>query len=1098
MKHLFTISLCLLLGWAANGQFIQKVNYRGAFAPAPTPMWIDNWTNFDPQNTVYPAPTVSVPAGTITSNTTWTAGNVYQLMGYVYVDTLVTLTIEPGTVIRGNVGVNSALIVKRGGKLMAEATANNPIVFTSGQGIGDRTRGDWGGVILLGRSTCNATSTLGYGLNFIEGLPPGSNQTYGGGANPVLDDNSGVLKYVRIEYGGIVFSTNNEINGLTMGAVGSGTTIDYVQVTDTNDDSFEWFGGTVNCSHLVAFGGTDDNWDTDFGWSGEVQFCLGIRKPNASDNASGQSTEGFESDNGPSQSTANPRTDGIFSNVTEIGPLRGSTANVIPLPNTFNRALRLRNNTELKVFNSIFLGWPFGVMVDGTPAETNAINNLLRFKSNIVAGSRTGQVTARASGSSFNIWNFFGTNANDSLVGETSARGILINPFEDTYASAAAIVYTGRDFRPVPSVALEGFEFLDPSIPSFIQPVSYRGAFAPAPTPMWTDTWTNFDPQNTVYPAPTVLVPAGTITSNTTWTAGNVYQLLGYVYVDTLVTLTIEPGTVIRGNVGINSALIVKRGGKLMAEATANNPIVFTSGQGIGDRTRGDWGGVILLGRSTCNATSTLGYGLNFIEGLPPGSNQTYGGGANPVLDDNSGVLKYVRIEYGGIVFSTNNEINGLTMGAVGSGTKIDYVQVTDTNDDSFEWFGGTVNCSHLVAFGGTDDNWDTDFGFSGAVQFCLGIRKPNASDNASGQSTEGFESDNGPSQSTANPRTNGVFSNVTEIGPLRGSTANVIPLPNTFNRALRLRNNTELKVFNSLFMSWPFGVMVDGTPAENNATNNLLKFKNNVVAGSRAGQVTARASGSSFNIWNFFGTNDNDSLVGETSARGILINPFEDTYASAAAIVYTGRDFRPVPSPALQNTNFTEEALPVTFTKFEGETVKNVHNLSWETSTEVDSRGFDLERSADGRNFSAIAFVATKAINGNSNSALSYSYQDNKPLAGISYYRLKQIDINGRSAYSKVLMLQTLVGNDLQFSLVYPNPVKSQLSMVVMAPNANRISVQIVDVAGRTISAQNFNVVRGSNQLQINVGTLSRGQYFIKATDANLKSANTQAFMKD
>jgi hypothetical protein len=513
---------------------------------------------------------------------------------------------------------------------------------------------------------------------------------------------------------------------------------------------------------------------------------------------------------------------------------------------------------------------------------------------------------------------------------------------------------------------------------------------------------------------------------------------------------------------------------------------VFTSDKAAGNRAPGDWGGILVLGRAPLNTTG----GLNFIEGLNNIPASQYGPGLNPAIpDENSGIISYVRIEFGGYVFQPNVEINGLTMGAVGSGTKIDHVQCSFINDDSYEWFGGTVNASHLVAYRGVDDNWDTDFGFSGKIQFALGVRDPDlwdptfaAASNAS--TSEGFESDNDAGGSNNNPRTAAIFSNVTEIGPFRG-TANPATDLQGFRRGARIRRNSQTSIFNTIIMDWRTGLFIDGgttsTGSNGNFVTGVAKFKNNIIAGARTNLNIVRNQNVAY-----AGIANIDSL-GTTD--GLLIRPYE----------FFTPDYRPsMASPAAMGAGFDDELLPVTFTKFEGETVKNVHNLTWETSTEVDSRGFDLERSADGRNFSAIAFVATKAINGNSNSALSYSYQDNKPLAGISYYRLKQIDINGRSAYSKVLMLQTLVGNDLQFSLVYPNPVKSQLSMVVMAPNANRISVQIVDVAGRTISAQNFNVVRGSNQLQINVGTLSRGQYFIKATDANLKSANTQAFMKD
>ena len=221
---------------------------------------------------------VTTVTGHITSNTTWTNDKIYRLDGFVYVDSTVTLTIQPGTVIRGVKATKGSLIVTRGGKLIADGTKQLPIVFTSDEAAGTRTYGDWGGVILLGAAPINSAG----GQAVIEG---GVNNANGdgqyGGTNAT--DNSGTLRYVRIEYAGIPFSANNEINGLTMGSVGSGTSIDYVQVSYSGDDSYEWFGGKVNCKHLIAFRGWDDEFDTDFGYTGMIQFAVSLRDPAIAD-----------------------------------------------------------------------------------------------------------------------------------------------------------------------------------------------------------------------------------------------------------------------------------------------------------------------------------------------------------------------------------------------------------------------------------------------------------------------------------------------------------------------------------------------------------------------------------------------------------------------------------------------------------------------------------------------------------------------------------------------------------------------------------------------------------------------------------------------
>jgi hypothetical protein len=150
----------------------------------------------------------------------------------------------------------------------------------------------------------------------------------------------------------------------------------------------------------------------------------------------------------------------------------------------------------------------------------------------------------------------------------------------------------------------------------------------------------------------------------------------GWVYVKSGATLTIEPGTVIRGSKANKGALIIEKGARIIAEGTASDPIIFTSNQDAGSRSYGDWGGVIVLGNATVNKVDPV------IEGGPT---STYGGSDDA---DNSGVLKYVRIEFPGIAFQPDKEINGLTMGGVGTGTEIDYVQVSFSGDDSYEWFG--------------------------------------------------------------------------------------------------------------------------------------------------------------------------------------------------------------------------------------------------------------------------------------------------------------------------------------------------------------------------------------------------------------------------
>jgi hypothetical protein len=429
---------------------------------------------------------------------------------------------------------------------------------------------------------------------------------------------------------------------------------------------------------------------------------------------------------------------------------------------------------------------------------------------------------------------------------------------------------------------------------SFFAPTTYRGAFAPAPTAMWTDGWCNWDPQNTVYPTSTVVV-TGSITNNTTWTTGTTYLLSGPVYVKNGATLTIQPGVKVLGEKATAfSGLYITQGSKLNAIGTLANPIVFTSDQAPGARAIGDWGGIILMGRAAINQPG----GIANIEGLAPSADTQFGGGTTPDDTDDSGTLSFVRIEFSGKIFEPNKEINGLTMGGVGSGTQIDHIQISFGNDDAFEWFGGTVSARYLVSYRNLDDDFDTDFGWSGNVQFGLIVRDPNLADNPTVSTSEGFESDNDQTGSSTTPITRGAFSNITAIGPYRGNLGSTIA--GGHRRGLRLRRNTQLKIFNSLFMDFQRGVFIDNANpgAEANATSDLLKFKNNLIAGTQTNRVTEKISGSPFAIQAWFASNSNDSLVATT---GILVTPYD----------YLNPDYRPAgASPLLTNASFSDAFL--------------------------------------------------------------------------------------------------------------------------------------------------------------------------------------------
>ncbi|MDR6546601.1 MULTISPECIES: hypothetical protein [Chryseobacterium] len=426
-------------------------------------------------------------SGKITSNVTLKANKIYKLRGLVYVTNGATLTIEPGTKIVGEADKNGALIITRGSKIMAEGTAANPIIFTSEKP--SPKRGDWAGVVILGNAPTNASFNNQQGVGEIEG---GINNTEGhglyGGNNAA--DNSGILKYVRIEYAGYAFLPDKEINGLTFGGVGSGTTVDYVEVAYANDDSFEWFGGTVNCSHLISYKGLDDDFDTDNGFSGKIQFGIAVRDAQVAD-VSG--SNGFESDNDANGSALTPQSSATFSNMTIIGPINSSSTstNVGSINSLFQNGLQIRRNSSISVFNSVFTGFPVGLFVDatkGTPTDKNITSGSLAFENNILAGSVTplkyGASTSSPTGYSItDLTTFFNAKGNTSLTYTADVK------FTNAWAPAG----TTPNFSPAAgSPLLTGGVFTHTKLASWFTPVTYRGAVKDT-NDTWYAGWTNYN-----------------------------------------------------------------------------------------------------------------------------------------------------------------------------------------------------------------------------------------------------------------------------------------------------------------------------------------------------------------------------------------------------------------------------------------------------------------------------------------------------------------------------------------------------------------------------------------------------------------------------
>jgi PKD repeat protein len=449
MKKSYLLCAALLASTMLSAQdaFWSVTNYKGAFPVTdntPATDWTSGWSNFDPENTVYPA-TITTASADITTNTTWSG--VVKLQNKIYVKNNATLTIAPGTIIRGDKLTQATLIITRGAKLIADGTASNPIVFTSNEAVGARNEGDWGGVVMLGLAKNNQPG----GVANIEGIVPTTDTQFGGNFDT---DNSGIVRYVRIEFAGIALEPNKEVNGITFGSVGSGTIVDNVQVSFSGDDSFEWFGGTVNCKHLIAYRGLDDDFDTDFGYRGKVQFFLSIRDKDLFD-APGDSNC-FESDNDAAGSTAQPKTAPIFSNGTIVGP-KGNGTIALPVGEKFEKSFRLRRNTATSVFNTLTTGWEKGLSIEGTPVVNNvngdtlvfAHNNTVNYANNTNTIFNPGTSGGAASNAAF-YNSFWGADGNDST--QTIAQINWVNLFPalgvtpDARLGASSVAGSGANF----------------------------------------------------------------------------------------------------------------------------------------------------------------------------------------------------------------------------------------------------------------------------------------------------------------------------------------------------------------------------------------------------------------------------------------------------------------------------------------------------------------------------------------------------------------------------------------------------------------------------------------------------------------------------
>lgn len=456
----------MLVAVLAGGLFLQGCKKEGC--TDSTAINFDLDAKNDDGSCIYDSTETVTDNGDGTGTVTWTKDKTYILDGFVFVNSGQTLTIEAGTVIKGRPGTGasaSALIVARGGRIVAEGTASEPIIFTAEQDdvndpvdIPAGQRGLWGGLIVLGNATLNTVP----GEQAIEGLPTSEVRGLYGGTDDA--DDSGILRYISLRYGGSNIGADNEINGVTFGGVGSGTVVEHIEVYNNLDDGFEWFGGTVNSKWLAAINCGDDAFDYDQGFRGNGQFWFALQDP----------TEGGdlgEHDGGTSPEDGSPFAKPVISNATYIGRGIGAGSDI----------MTIRDNAGGEYHNSIFVNQddPIDIEVLEGPSDSynqftmgNIVFNDNFFYSIGVAGETT-------------VENCFKANAGDTIVAAsvvTAAQDDMRATFgaSNTFNEDPGVTFNGTTANVIPTGAATS----GASAPSAIwfDQVNYRGAFG-------TDNW---------------------------------------------------------------------------------------------------------------------------------------------------------------------------------------------------------------------------------------------------------------------------------------------------------------------------------------------------------------------------------------------------------------------------------------------------------------------------------------------------------------------------------------------------------------------------------------------------------------------------------
>jgi len=623
-----------------------------------------------------------------------------------------SLEIARGAVIFGG-SAEDFLVIERGCQIDADGTAEQPIRFTAEADVlgtvESGARGLWGGLVINGFAPindCPEGATGGTDECTKEGE---ANSGIFGGSNPA--DNSGTLRYVTVSYAGSNVDPENQLNGIAFQGVGSGTTVEYVQVHNNLDDGIEFFGGNVSANYVVLTGNADDSLDWTDGWQGSMQY-LYIEQTDAADNA-------IEADNREGEENAEPRSNPAIANMSVYG-------------SPSERALRFRRGTGVQLVNSIVNGSASCLRVDGE--SRNLLGSLLT-----VAGATFSCSEMHDSDDDGAVESYLDSASN------VSQNGGSVDPVSVTDSRHEQADFIGafgsNDWSAGWTVA--------GSVSNTGQP----DTGCPAGT---TDNGETIDGKR-------VCDIEGTVTDDLQLNSSSLYQLVGKVTIggsNSSATLTIGSGTTVFGGTDFDF-LVISQGSEIVANGTSTAPVTLTAradveGTANIETDRGLWGGLVINGFAPINDCPEGAVGGTVDCTKEGEANSGTFGGDDP--GDSSGKLNYVVVKYAGSNVDPENQLNGIAFQGVGSGTQVNFVQVHNNLDDGIEFFGGTVSAKYVVLTGNADDSLDWTDGWQGSIQYLVIDQAADAGDN-------GIEADNREGDENALPRSLPRIANMTIEG---------------------------------------------------------------------------------------------------------------------------------------------------------------------------------------------------------------------------------------------------------------------------------------------------------------------------------------------